>query len=198
MNFGGIELDQKLGGYEIVNKPATSLPQDVATAMGKINEGLLGASYLPIWYVGHQVVNGMNHLLICQQVKTTKNADQAVVALTLNIPAGNFGDQATVVDITEETNLSEDLQYAFDMAVRPLVGVVYKPLAFVGKQVVKGVNLYFICSARRVYPGSKPYAAMVCVNQFEGAFVVVSIEPLLPQVESNGKSLSAAPLGEWP
>lgn len=197
MNFGSIELDDVLGGYEIVNVPATSLPQDLATALSTVNQDLLGATYIPIWYVGKQIVNGTNHKLICRQIKTTKNRAQTIVSLTLNIPNGGYGETATVVDITEEAVLNEDLQYAFDMAIRPLVGAMYKPLAYIGKQLVKGTNYYFICSARRVHPGSIPYPAIVCVNQFDGAFMVVSIEPLIPQIESNNKSLNA-PLGEWP
>lgn len=197
MEFGAIELDKSFGGYELVNRPATSLPQDLATALSTVNQDLLGATYIPIWYVGKQIVNGVNHKLICRQIKTTKDNAQAIVALTLNIPNGSNGEKTTMVDITEEATLDEGLQYAFDMAVRPLVGAIYKPLAYVGKQIVKGTNYYFICSARRVHPDSIPYPAVVCVNQFDGAFMVVSIEPLIPQVSDNGKGF-AAPLGEWP
>ena len=197
MEFGGIELDQKLGGYELVNKPATSLPQELATAISAVNQNLLGATYIPIWYVGKQIVNGTNHKLICRQIKTTKDNAQAIVAMTLNIPNGGNGEKATVVDITEEADLNENLQYVFDMAVRPLVGAIYKPLAYIGKQIVKGTNFYFICSAKRVHPGAVPYPAVVCVNHFDGACMIVSIEPLIPQVTDNGKGF-AAPLGEWP
>ena len=197
MGFGSIELDKAMGSYEIINKPATSLPQDVATAVSTINSGLVGATYVPLWYVGKQLVNGTNHMFICKQIKATKEQRQAGVSLVLNLPNGNDGSKATVVEITEEASLNEELQYAFDMAVRPLVGAVYKPLAYIGKQVVKGTNFYFICSAKRVHPNSKPYAALVCVNQFDGAFMIVSIEPLIPQLQDNGKGF-AAPLGEWP
>ena len=197
MDFGGIELDAKFGGYELINKPATSLPQDLATALSSINGELLGASYEPIWYVGKQLVNGVNHKLICRQVRTTKNQDQAVVSLVVNIPAGSHGDKYSIVEIVEEENLDQDMQYAFDMALRPMVGAIYKPLAYIGKQIVKGTNFYFLCSTCRVHPSAKPYATVVCVNQFDGAFMVVSVEPLVPQVTDNKKGF-AAPLGEWP
>jgi hypothetical protein len=57
---GGIEFEGLLGGIRIINKPATSLPQDLATAIGEINEGLLGATYVPLWIIGDQIVNGIN------------------------------------------------------------------------------------------------------------------------------------------
>lgn len=197
MNFDAITLDQKFGGYELVNKPATSLPQDVATAVAGLGEKIIGAIYIPLWYVGKQLVNGMNHMLICRQIRATKDQDQYIVSVVLNIPNGSHGEEFNIVEITEEAKLDQDMQYAFDMAVRSMVGAIYKPLAYIGKQVVKGVNYYFICSTKRVYPNATPYATVVGVNYFDGAYMVVSVEPLLPQVEDNKKGF-AAPLGEWP
>ena len=59
MQFGGIELGGALGGYEIINKPASTLPQDLASAISVVNAGKLGATYDPLWLVGKQLVNGM-------------------------------------------------------------------------------------------------------------------------------------------
>ena len=53
--FGGIELGEAFGGYEIVNQPADKLPQEVASAVGVANSNpLLGATYNPLWYVENQ------------------------------------------------------------------------------------------------------------------------------------------------
>ena len=70
--FGGIELGENFGGYEIANLPVNKLPQDVATAMGAANSNpLLGATYSPIWYVGKQTVNGVNYFFIAEDIRTT-------------------------------------------------------------------------------------------------------------------------------
>ena len=195
MKFGEIEFDSLMGGYEIDNVPATSLPQDLASAISEINGGLLGATYLPIWYVGHQIVNGTNHMLICKEIRTTRDHHQMIVGLVINIPLKkpSVGTGATVVEIIEEANLSPELKCIFDVATGQLMGVNYKPIAFIGKQVVRGVNYYFICEATRVVPNSKPYPVMLVINKFQDQMpMVVSIE-----VIEDGKTASA-PLGEWP
>jgi hypothetical protein len=200
MKFGGIEFSDLVGGYKIENLPINKLPEQVATAMGAINSGLLGATYDPIRYVGSQVVNGMNYMFIAKEVRTTKDSKKAVVVVIINIPAGDLqGANAKVVDIIEECDLSPEVQDAFDAAVGQLVGVNYKPLVFVGSQVVKGTNYYIICSQTPVYPNAEPNAVLVTINAFNNKYTVVGIEPIddvQTCEESNGKL--GAPLGEWP
>ena len=174
--FNGIELGELLGGYEIVNKPANELPQDLASAVGNINGGILGATYQPIWYVGHQLVNGTNHLLICKEIRSTKDKNTCIVGLVINISTS--GKDATVVEIIEEAKLSAEVQVAFLAAEKQLVGVGYKPLAYIGSQIVKGVNHYLICQAKGIYPNATPYAVVICINIFENQVSVVCITPL--------------------
>lgn len=181
MKFGGIELGGEFGGYEIVNAPANSLPQDVASAVVIVNSGILGATYLPIWYVGKQVVNGINHFLICEQVRATKNKDRGIVGLVINIPPGEGamkGEGASVVKIIEEEKLPADVQAAFETAAKSLVGVSYKAIAYIGRQVVRGVNHYIMCEGRAIYPGAEPFAAVMAVNVFGGNVSVVGVAPI--------------------
>lgn len=185
MKFGGIELGGEFGGYEIINEPANSLPQAVASAVGIVNSGILGATYLPIWYVGKQVVNGINHFLICEQVRATKNKDKGIVGLVINIPPGEGamkGEGASVVKIIEEEKLPADVRAAFETAAKSLVGVSYKAVAYIGRQVVRGVNHYIMCEGRAIYPGAEPFAAVMAVNVFEGNVSVVGVAP----VKANG------------
>ena len=195
MKFGEIEYESLMGGYEIVNVPASSLPQELATAISEVNSGLLGATYQPIWYVGKQIVNGTNYLLICKELRTTKDRQQMIVGLVVNLPikkpAGGSG--ASIVEIIEEASLPQDVKYVFDVAAGQLLGVNYKPIVYVGKQVVRGINYYFICEAKRVVPNSKPYPVMLVVNKFQDQMpVVVSVEVIADDKNVN------APLGEWP
>ena len=182
--FGNIELGEVFGGYEIVNQPADKLPQDLASAIGNINGGILGATYQPLWYVGHQLVNGTNHFLICKEIRSTKDQNTCIVGLVINIPPGKVGgEDAKVVEIIEEAKLLPEVQTAFDTAEKNLVGVGYKPVAYIGSQVVRGVNHYLICQARGIYPGAKPYAVIMCINVFETNVSIVGIAPL----ENAGK-----------
>lgn len=200
---GGIEFEGLLGGIRLINKPATSLPQDLATAIGEINEGLLGATYVPLWIIGDQIVNGINYYLVCKEVRATRNKDTSIVVLVINIPPANSDgtrDKAQVVKIIEEANLEGDLKTIFYTATQ-VVGVGYKPLVYVGKQIVNGTIHHFICQATPVYPGSEPYAALVSIyTTLDGNSSILSVEPIKDDLVGYAFTWLklGAPLGEWP
>ena len=179
--FGGIELGGTLGGYEIVNVPATKLPQDVASAVSNLNTNLLGATFNPLWYVGKQTVNGVNHLFIAEEIRITKTTDKYIVGLVVNVPPGanaDKGEGAKVVRIIESEALPEDVEEAFLTVSKPIVGVSYRPIMLLGKQVVKGENYYILCEAKTIYPGTEPKAVVFVVNVFDGKPSLVGIAPI--------------------
>ena len=180
MKLGNVELNEGgLGGWKLCNIPANKLPQRLATALVKVNEELLGASFMPIRVLGEQVVNGINYMVLCKEVRTTANKNTRIVLLVINIPAGDYtGSQATIVETIEHVDLPSEVQDCFDEAIGSLLGVNYVPLLYVGSQVVKGMNYYILCEATAVYPGAVPYPALVCVNTFQDVNTVVSIEPV--------------------
>lgn len=178
---GQFELSELLGGYEIINKPVDKLPQDVASAIGNINGGLLGATFQPIWYVGKQVVNGVNHFFIAEEIRATKDRDTAIVGIIINIPPGEGaikGEGAKIVRIIEEEKLASEVQASFETVTKSLIGTSYKAIAYLGSQVVKGVNHAVICQAKTIYPGAIPYAVVMTFNVFQGRTSLVSIVPL--------------------
>jgi len=180
--FGEIELGSTLGGYEIINCSASKLPQDLASAIGIVNsKPLLGATYNPIWYVGKQTVNGVNHLFIAEDIRTTKNKDKSIVGLVINIPPGEGsirGEGANIVKIIESEELNEEVRIAFETATKNLCGVGYKPVVYIGKKIVRGVNHYIVCEAKGIYPNAQPYAVVLCLNIFEGNVSVEGIAPI--------------------
>ena len=182
MKFGEIELGKSFGGYEIINKPADQIPQDVASAIGVVNSTpLLGATYIPLWLWGKQVVNGVNYFFIAEDIRTTKDKDKSIVGLIINIPPGEGsikGEGAKIVRVIENEKLTEDVDVAFNEVVKGLCGVAYKPIAYIGKQIVKGENHYILCEAKTIYPGAQPRAVILCINIFNGKSSVVSILPL--------------------
>ena len=65
-------------------------------------------------------------------------------------------------DLPETIDMTEAATSAFDKAVTDLVGVDYEPLGLLGEKD----GLYCIlCRATVVYPGAKPYYALVYVNE---------------------------------
>ena len=179
--FGGVELGGEFGGYTIVDTSAAKLPQDAATAIGAANNGMLGATYNPVWYIGHQLVNGMNHMFVAEAVRSTRGSDTSIVGIVVNVPAGEgylSGKGAKIARIIENATLTSEVETAFASVTQNIVGVGYKPVLYVGEQIVHGTNHYIVCEARGVYPGARPYATVVCVNICDGSASLVSVTPI--------------------
>ena len=73
-----------IGGWELVEMQACSLPEEIATGFGKITQGMVGAKYVPVLYVGTQVVHGINHMLICKQTLAAQGAPEHLVEVVIN------------------------------------------------------------------------------------------------------------------
>ena len=182
MKFGEIELGKTFGGYEIINKPADKLPQDLTSAIGIVNSNpLLGATYNPLWLWGKQVVNGVNYFFIAEDIRTTKDKDKSIVGLIINIPPGEGaikGEGAKIVRVIDSEKLTETVELAFNEVIKELRGLSYKPVAYIGKQVVRGENHYILCEAKVIYPGAQPRAVVLGINIFEGKPSVSCIIPI--------------------
>ena len=63
--------------------------------------------------------------------------------------------------LPENVEMTEELEELFSKATEGLVGVSYEPLGMLGEK--DGVYC-FLCRAAAVYPGAKPYYALVYVK----------------------------------
>ena len=66
---------------------------------------------------------------------------------------------------TEKSAITDDVQQVFDKAMENFVGVDYKPVAYLGYQVVAGKNHCLLCQAKVVYPNARPYYALVYIYE---------------------------------
>lgn len=73
-----------LGEYKLAPMEACKLPEDVAAGFAQVTGSLCGADYTPALYVGSQVVNGVNHMLICKQRLAAQGAPEHLVKLELH------------------------------------------------------------------------------------------------------------------
>lgn len=77
--------------------------------------------------------------------------------------------------------LTPELLAPLEDALTGLVGVAYEPVAYLGSQVVAGVNHAYLCRATVVYPGAQPTWAMVVVYEpLEGQAQLLRISDLDP------------------
>ena len=106
--------------------------------------------------------------------------------------------------VADSADITDEARGVFEQAMEGLVGVNYEPIAFLGSQVVSGTNRCFLCEASVVYPGARPYYAVVTVyTDLQGNSSILNIVALdLGKTLENGAiaaadSTEAPPLGGW-
>ena len=175
MNFGGIELGGKLGGWTIINRSATTLPQELASA----RLGNIGARFEPIWLVASQLVNGTNYLLICKCIGSDLNATESIVGLIVNIPPGDIdGSHARIVEVIEDnelvegTNPEDNVKQYLDSILKPngeiICGVGIRYVLYMGHKITKGMNHIVFAERRMATLNSTPEAMLIEFNVFNG------------------------------
>lgn len=79
-----------LGGINVIEqKEMTAFPQKAASAWSAV-DGIVGASYKPMAYIGTQIVKGVNHVFIAEQTLLTADGDRHIVLITVNEFGGKF------------------------------------------------------------------------------------------------------------
>ena len=91
------------------------------------------------------------------------------------------GEGAKIVEIIESEKLAPEIQTAFTTVEKTLTGVSYKPVMYIGKQIVRGENHFLVCEAKTIYPGAQPYAVIFVFNIFEGKSSLVAILPVVSE-----------------
>ncbi|EED4925063.1 hypothetical protein WP05_22865 [Salmonella enterica subsp. arizonae] len=77
-----------IGAWEINPDIVTcSLPGCVASVFAEVTSTMIGAEYLPVLYLGKQIVSGTNYMIICKQVLLTEHADTYMVKIVIHKPA---------------------------------------------------------------------------------------------------------------
>ena len=199
-----------------INVSVNSMPQKVATAMGKINDYMVGAEYQPIAYLGSQVVNGTNHAVLAEQVVVTGRDTKNVVVMIFNEKPNEMdltlvsiervvegGAPLGGVQVITETKIPTDAQDAWNAAFEDFVGSKVEPFALVGTQVVKGTDYIFAATVTPVAPDAVSKVVIVTVN---GLTKTVTFADMLENKyqASLGYAFTwlkhgiACPLGEWP
>ena len=73
-----------LGGWNIDEIKGVNLPQKVASTFTAVTGELVGAEYMPVLYVGKQIVNGTNYCIICVQRIVIPNSEKRLVKMVIN------------------------------------------------------------------------------------------------------------------
>lgn len=205
-------------GSWTVNVDISGMPEKVATAVSALDEQLIGAEYTPIAYLGSQVVNGTNHAVLAEQLLTTGKDTKNIVVLIFNEKGMDCtlvaiervlesGPADGGIHVAATTDIPEDAMDAFNTVFSGFVGSQVVPFAYLGSQVVKGINYIFAAEVTPVVENPEPKVAIVIVNSMTGE---ISFTDLLSTktdslqlgyaftwLKRQNSSLGA-PLGEWP
>jgi hypothetical protein len=191
-----------LGSWE-VNVILGGMPEKLATAIGQLNEQIVGAEYTPIAYLGSQLVNGTNHAVLAEQLLLTGKDTKNVVLLIFNEKGMNCtlvniervvegGNGLGAVDVDVKTDIPADAQVAFNNVLGEFVGATIKPFALLATQVVKGINYVFAAEVDLVTEVPVKKVAIVTVNSLEKKASFADI------LKSDLEIALGKPLGEWP
>lgn len=66
-----------IGAYKLEEMTPTALPPEVQAGFNETLGKLNGPDYIPVLYLGHQIVAGINYMLICKQ-RVTPTGDHLV------------------------------------------------------------------------------------------------------------------------
>ena len=85
-----------LGGWNIDEMKSVNLPQKAQSAFTAVTGGLVGAEYMPVLYVGSQVVNGTNHCILAVQTLVTQTPEKRLVKMIVNVSANGSASLISV------------------------------------------------------------------------------------------------------
>lgn len=174
--------DEILGGWQ-VNSDSTAMNKNKAAkaAFKKATEGLTGVSYKAVAFLGSQVVAGKNYAVLCRATPANPDASPEVVIMYIYEDLsgnaeitgfqtiigeqldGGFGTNTGRFAISDSKN--KKVYSAYKKAMKDLVGVSYKPVLYLGAQVVAGSNYMVLCRSQVVYPNAPYQWSLVTVNK---------------------------------
>lgn len=212
-----------LGSYNI-NVQVGKLPQKIATAFPRIFGDLLGATYVPLAYLGSKIVSGTNHAVLATQTLLTGSDVHNIVVIVFNEKPGAdpTADNIRVVEIRSVVSdggklgglsvapvfeIPAEAQEAFDKNFQGFLGNKVTPFALLATQMVNGAKYIFAAETQLIVSP----AAMAKGNTHSVSLVTVysnydqlEITPIITGTAPAGNLLGASagnlasPLGEWP
>ena len=116
---------------EWVIKPSTGMPQKVATAFSEKFGEIVGASYVPIAYLGEQLVSGKNHAILAEQTLVVDADVCNIVMIIMNEKGGDFSVVSINPILGGTSGKVKDAKEAeFANAKKELAGAISKVLGY--------------------------------------------------------------------
>jgi len=132
-----------------------------------------------IAYLGSQVVNGINHAVLAEQIVLTDKDSKNIVILIFNekpndngatlvsierILEGGLPLGGTTVDVKMADEIPEEVMEIWTDGCHRCLGSRMIPVALLGTRVTTGMNYIFVATVDGQIPGSKLELALIVVN----------------------------------
>lgn len=160
-----------LGGWTIAEEaPSDVLPEDVQAAFDVAASELLGNKLVPVAYLGKQIVAGTNHAILCTSAPVIPDPETKLVVVILYVdlegnakitainefaltgseeaeaaPDAQLAGGWTIPEAYSVVELPEEAAAAFAKASEGFLGNKLEPIAYLGNQVVAGMNYAVLC-----------------------------------------------------
>lgn len=173
------------GGWSRAESPV--VPDEVKSLLEKAAEGMLGADYTPVAYIGSQVVSGTNHAVLCKIAPAVPDASATYSIVILyedlegnveitdvldseaEAPADSDEGVSGGWEDAESPVMTEEAKAALEKATEEMLGADYTPIALLGTQVVAGTNYSILCEITATSPDAEPsYSVVVVYEDLEG------------------------------
>lgn len=179
-----------LGGW--TKADVVSLTVEQQELLQKATESLLGAKYIPVAFLGSQLVSGTNYALLCRVSPVTADPVETYAIVKLykdlsgNVSLLDVTDSGVPTNINElpggwqqceAPTVTEELQAIFDKALEGYTGMGFKPVALAATQTVSGVNYCFFCESVPVDGSESGYAFVTVYKDLDGNAQITDVAP---------------------
>ena len=162
------------GGWSRAESPVVT--DEMKEKLGKALDGMDGASYIPVAYLGSQIVAGTNYALLCRVAPVVPDAVETYAIVYLNETLEGEVSIMEIVESEKTTDISDmaggwfqsespvvpdEVRASLEKALDGMVGATYQPIARLSSQVVQGTNYCILCEVTPVVPDAESSYALV-------------------------------------
>lgn len=168
------ENNTMVGGWSRAESPV--ITDKMKEKLDKALDGMVGASYIPVAYLGSQIVAGTNYALLCRVSPVVPDAVETYEIVYLNetlegeISIMDIVESEKTTDISDMTGgwfqsespvIPDEIRASLEKALDGMVGVTYQPIALLSSQVVQGTNYCILCEVTPVVPDAESSYTLV-------------------------------------
>ncbi len=192
----------KVGGWTL---PAdTKITDEELAIFNKGIEGLVGVEYEPVAYLGSQLVAGTNHCFLCKATvvypgttpqyklvyiyEKLDGTEEILNIAGIELPGAGDADSNPIPggwSYADDPSVDEKSASIVDKATENLLGAEYEPVAYIGSQVVAGMNHAILCRITAISPDAEDgYALLYIYEDLNGGFEILEINEITLSIDA--------------